>query len=341
MTAFMEKTDYQVAVRNIINMLRYRRPAYSKTERKFSRRYIEPTGAMQDKAGNWILRIGDDRKPSRVAFMSHTDTVHFFGGEQKVAYDGTTIKLPRKSKSDCLGADCTAGVWVMLELIRRATDGLYIFHAGEERGGQGSAWIAKHTPELMGEIDHAISLDRYGVNHVITHQMSRCCSDKFATALSLALGNGYTPNDGGTFTDSANYVDLVPECTNISVGYDGHHTKAEKQNVPHLIWLADVLAGLDFASLPVDRQPGEDDFPANKYFGFMNGWKGRPDVCEMFEPGLPLGDYEVEDNRMVDLIGNNPQAVADLLADLGYTPDRLIDELYAYGAVVTATGRSF
>ena len=34
---------------------------------------------------------------------------------------------------------------------------------------------------------------------------------------------------GGSFTDTANYTDIIPECTNLSCGYYNAHTQSEYQ----------------------------------------------------------------------------------------------------------------
>src|SRR5689334_19940192 len=95
-------------LQTIVAMLGYKRPAGSKTERAFIREWIRPLGVEQDKAGNLYKRIGD----SPVLWSCHTDTVHKDGGGQLVAVkDGiATVASPN---SNCLGADDTAGIWLM------------------------------------------------------------------------------------------------------------------------------------------------------------------------------------------------------------------------------------
>ena len=60
----------------------------------------------------------------------------------------------------------------------------------------------------------------------------------------------------GSSTDSAEFTHLVPECTNISIGYENEHTPNEAQS---WIWLKTVLVptvkAVDWSSLPVVRPP--------------------------------------------------------------------------------------
>jgi hypothetical protein len=49
---------------------------------------------------------------------------------------------------------------------------------------------------------------------------------------------------------------MIPECTNISVGYNFEHT-AETQNITYLDRLAKASVNVDWSSLPTARKIGE------------------------------------------------------------------------------------
>jgi hypothetical protein len=170
--------------KRLLEMLSYRRPGGSKTERKFIRRYLAPLSMQIDQYGNHIKRIGD----APILWSCHTDTVHKFGGRQHTKIQSNIVSA-NDAQSNCLGADCTAGVWLMTEMIRANIPGLYVFHREEESGGMGSNWLLKNTPELLEGIKYAIAFDRRGNKSVITHQFGgRCCSDAFAASLANAIG---------------------------------------------------------------------------------------------------------------------------------------------------------
>jgi hypothetical protein len=212
-------------------MLSYRRPAGSKTERRFISRYIASLPySHRDAFGNWHV-VTD--KASPILWSAHTDTVHRIGGMQSIIHwptsDMITLGNDRQTRdSNCLGADDTIGVYLLRQMILAGVPGHYIFHYAEERGGIGSFALADDWPIAFNHLRIAIALDRRNSADVITHQGSRCCSDTFAGALADALniadGLHYRPSDEGIFTDTANYVDVIPECTNLSVGYAREHT---------------------------------------------------------------------------------------------------------------------
>ena len=260
-----ETVDYDptnpthVSLRRLYDILTYRRPRGGTTEAIFLKRFIDTVpGMMKDLCGNRYVCIGD-QNPT-VMWSCHTDTVHHDEGIQSIRLKGEFLELVDKMDSNCLGADDGAGIWLMLEMIDQNVPGLYIFHYGEESGCIGSKWIVKNTPELVQGIKVAIAFDRAGYTDVITRQSTgRCCSDAFAKSLALQLPSGYAPDDTGVYTDTAHYIGLIPECTNLSVGYFSQHTASESVNVYHIMALREALCEIDTTTLTIERDPSVVD----------------------------------------------------------------------------------
>ena len=257
----MKSISTRTRVSFLLDLLSYARPSGSTTELAFRERFIEGIpGAYLDAFRNIHVAVGE----SRTLFSCHTDTATRHEGRQTLTYRGGTVGLSKRAKCSgftCLGADDTAGVFVMLEMIGARFPGHYIFHHAEECGGIGSSNLAEFDNEwLSASFDHAVAFDRRGTTDVITHQGLRCCSDTFARALATQLNRAnttfdYAPSCMGIFTDTANYVDDIPECTNLSVGYYREHTNAETLDVDHVLALSDAAQQIDWATLPVDRDP--------------------------------------------------------------------------------------
>lgn len=285
----MSRDNIPATTRELLEMHAYCRPAGSRTEAAFIARYLDSLpGVRIDKAGNRIARIGT----APVLWSSHTDTAHAKDGAARLSYGGGLLTLAPGEKASCLGADCTVGVWLMRHLYLARVPGLYIWHAAEEIGGIGSDHIARETPDILAGIQWAIALDRRGTGDVITHQGGvRTASESFTNALADALGDDYAPDDGGTFTDTANYAHLVPECTNISVGYYQAHTARECLAVDHAVQLLGKLRRLNVAALPVARDP------IDRY-------------ADNDSPGADL----------LHLVENDPETAAEMLAEYGITP---------------------
>jgi hypothetical protein len=149
---------------------------------------------------------------------------------------------------------------------------LYVFHKDEEIGGLGSSWISKVRPKYVENITKAVAFDRRGQNEVITHQyMGRCCSDTFGNSLAKFIGLNYTISEEGIFTDTANYINFINECTNISVGYENEHTKNEYLDYNFLVnRLMPSLIEVPWNELPIERDFNDkveiyDDFSDSYY----------------------------------------------------------------------------
>ncbi len=297
-------------------MLQYCRPHGSKTEKQFIAKYLIPLGVQYDKFGNYYKQIGNE--PS-VLWSCHTDTVHTVKGFQKIIYwpnkfSGDILfgvdqpRVGEKGKrSSCLGADDTCGIWLMTQMIKANVPGLYIFHRAEEVGGKGSGYIAEKNKDALKGIRFAIAFDRRGEKSIITYQRSkRCCSDDFAKSLADQLGMGHNCDTTGSFTDTASYVDLVAECTNVSVGYDGAHSAFEDTNVDYLFRLRDALLKLDTSKLVEVRKPGENTSMPYVYKGLdgYNGWDGAPYGTQKTWTDLPSTAEMAEAKRRGGLTGH-------------------------------------
>tara|TARA_R110000868_G_scaffold5817_6_gene34066 strand:+ start:2303 stop:3337 length:1035 start_codon:yes stop_codon:yes gene_type:complete len=210
-----------------------------------------------DSCGNLHIDARADHT-SRTLFVAHVDTVHREGGPNKIR------KTQGMWYADgaCLGADDGAGCAILMHLLAASVPGYYIFTQGEERGGIGAKYLAERSPELLGEFDRAIAFDRRGIDSVITHQgWGRCCSDEFASALSGELcADGvlmYLGDDTGVYTDTAEFTDIIPECTNISVGYMNEHSDRETLDIHHFVALARAAVNIKWDALPTVRDPKE------------------------------------------------------------------------------------
>ena len=227
--------------RRLTDWLQERAPAHARMHR--------------DGAGNLHVdtRISKD---NRTLFVAHVDTVHRKEGPNKIKQTSTHWY----ADGAALGADDGAGVAMLAHLLHANVHAYYIFTQGEECGGIGATWLAKHDADLLSEFDRAIAFDRRGIDSVITHQgRGRCCSDVFADALSDALNADmtlmYLPDNTGVYTDTAEFIEIIPECTNISVGYYSEHSDKESLDILHFQALADRVALIDWDALPTDRDP--------------------------------------------------------------------------------------
>jgi hypothetical protein len=273
-----------ILIATLQRALSVKRPNESQTTAAFTQWLQDnlPEGlpSSYDAAGN--LHVDARLLPDhQTLFVAHVDTVHRKEGPNKIKQTNTHWY----ADGAALGADDGAGVAMLMHLLHAGVDAYYVFTQGEECGGIGATWLAKHDADLLSEFDRAIAFDRRGIDSVITHQgMGRCCSDAFGEALSGALNRDdrmmYLPDDTGVYTDTAEFTDIIPECTNVSVGYYHEHGDKEYIDVIHFQALADAVLGFDWDELVTERDPTVVEY--------KKGW-GQYDY--MTDTSWPVGGH--------------------------------------------------
>ena len=260
----------------LLNILTYRRQHESEGEREFSEIYFKDFKTLKNEEGETLAYIYDNhnkKAKTNILWSAHIDTMHNSKPElitQEVFMDAFGTAFVDQA-SDCLGADDGAGVFLMLEMIDANVEGTYIFHRGEERGGWGSSQVAELHADYIKQFTHAIAFDRRGNTSIITHQRGgRCASDDIGSALIKLFGKDFQLDTTGIYTDTAEYAHLVPECLNISIGYQSEHTSNETLDTNHVLRMRDTILAYDWTrqSLPVVRKP--EPRPLYSFYGAHN-----------------------------------------------------------------------
>lgn len=306
---------------------------------------------MIDQAGNLHVDSRTDINQTTL-FVAHVDTVHKTTGKNRI----------RKTRShwyadgDVLGADDGAGVAMLMHLIHAGIPAYYIFTQGEEKGGIGAKHLVDYYKPLLEQFDRAIAFDRRGIDSIITHQgWGRCCSDVFGSSLCDAIGEidfdlMHLNDDTGVYTDTAEFVDIIPECTNISIGYDKEHTQNESLNIIYFNRLAKACAGISWDDLPTVRDPA-----IRESFDGFGSYYDDLDSTEFYNALLdsryghhkPLVDivarYVHPDDPVLMARHLNPyqvhiKTIDEILLDIDAMPDddveshiyRLADDMYSH-----------
>lgn len=247
----------------------------------------------KDKHDNFIVEIGQ----SQTCFTSHTDTVEKGKGIKEL--EQINGYLVTKG-GGVLGADDGAGIYIMLQMIRHKVPGYYVFFAEEEKGRVGSS---KFT--MPAHIERCISFDRKGTDSIITMQSGeQCCSNEFADAFIAKFQLPFQKDPTGSFTDSYTFLDTVPECTNLSVGYYSQHTQDECQDIQFLYDMVEACIVMDWDDLPTVRDPQADSY----------GFSYTKDDWGYRFPYVDLADYVYE----------NPDIASAYMEEYGITLDDLL-----------------
>lgn len=215
-----------------------------------------PKGFVEDGCGNYYYKVGGD---SKTCFTCHMDTaawkyqqVTHVIDEKMIRTDGRTV----------LSADDKAGMTILLYMIKNKVPGTYYFFQGEESGMAGAKAIIRKDVKFFDQFDRMVSFDRRAYHSVITHQIGRRgCSQEFALALAEELnkheGMNYRPDATGIYTDSASFIGIIPEATNLSVGYFHEHSHTETQDIVFLEKLAKAACKVNWENLPIGEKKDE------------------------------------------------------------------------------------
>jgi hypothetical protein len=255
--------------------------------------------------------------PEREIILSaHLDTVK---GKGKNTFPVTVKVKGGIARGDAMmGCDDKAGIAAILSLARTWDHPRvgYALFFGEEVGcvGADEAIEKKVLPNAKA----VISLDRKGTTEVIYVQGRQTASIDAAKFLADSLGLSPSPN--GLWTDSAAFADIVPECLNLAVGYQGHHSENDEQDLDFLDRLTENLKKVEWDQMPIVRDPKAVEY-GYRYASFGYGYIGKagnwnyPMTTKECLTRLKI--YGLESDALAYILNQYPELV-DEIADAFY-----------------------
>lgn len=170
---------------------------------------------------DYILAIGN----IPVALAAHLDTVFkyppddiFYDREQNVLWS-----------PEGLGADDRAGLFIIIELLKRGYRPTIILTMGEESGAIGARALVATIPEVPTELKYIIQLDRRGVNDCVFYD----CENKEFKEYVESFG---FKTAIGSFTDISTICPVWKVAgVNLSVGYFDEHSVSETLYVTFML----------------------------------------------------------------------------------------------------------
>jgi hypothetical protein len=220
---------------------------------------------------NVLARFGYDKLTHGKGFMiaegeipimlvAHTDTVHFnpveefyYDPEEMVAWSPQGV-----------GADDRAGIFAILEIVRRGLKPFILFTDEEEKGCIGAQKAAK----VLGKpnIKYMIELDRKNDKDSVYYQCDNLAFSKYVNAFGFVEATG----------SSSDIAKLGPAwklaAVNLSTGYYNAHSKEEYLKV------RETLATVDKVCNMLKNVPEEAfEFIEKKYYTGTTTYQGNRD----------------------------------------------------------------
>lgn len=268
-----------------------------------------PNGIKKDNIGNYFIKIGE----SKTLFTCHLDTYSKEYKKVNHIIDGNIIKT---DGTTILGADNKAGVVCLLYMIENNVPGLYFFFISEEpiseKGGlYGSSELAYTKLNSLKKYERAIAFDRKHKGSIITRQMAEpCCSDEFADALIDEFskqGVIMEKDKTGYYTDTAAFLEIIPECSNISIGVWNEHHNNEYVDISYVESVSKAAIKINWEDLPVIRSTEyflKDEVSPNrsiqKKYGKYNTSKNDSRLFEIIKRILEDDFYVLKSRKGFD-----------------------------------------
>jgi hypothetical protein len=239
---FLELTEYTVPA------------GYEESLIPILKQYIP--NLKKDNIGNYYVKIGD----SKTLFTSHLDTYSKKRVKINHVINNNIIKTDGNS---ILGGDNKNGVVILIYMIINKVPGTYFFFIGEESivngvGCYGSTNALKTNKEFFKQFDKAIAFDRRGKGSLVKRQSGRyCASDEFANSLINEFSKQGLEfhKDNAYRTDTAVFMDIIPEITNLSSGGSYEHTFMESSDIDYIEKIANASIHIPWDKLTISRIP--------------------------------------------------------------------------------------
>lgn len=164
-----------------------------------------------------------------IGLVVHMDTVF-----EETKKNKKGIKLYYDTKAQVMfcpespGFDDTAGVFAVLEILRRGLRPTVILCQDEERGCLGATQLVKTLPQCPVELRYLIELDRAGFNDCVFYE---CDNEDF---ISYIESCGFEYNIGSFSDISAIGPAWGIASVNLSIGFENEHSYGE---ILHVDWM--------------------------------------------------------------------------------------------------------
>lgn len=203
---------------------------------------------------DYIVAIGN----IPIALAAHIDIVHPESSQKELFYDTTKGVL---WSPNGLGADDRAGIFIILEILKKGYRPTIIFTTGEERGGIGATQLIKKHPAKITELNYIIELDRRGSTDCVFYECENPEFEKYIEKFGFIT-------QWGTYTD---ICEICPKWgmagVNLSVGYEHEHTYSE---ILRVSWLKSTMNKVIKMLEDINNSKFFKYIPGNKWDWYSN-----------------------------------------------------------------------
>ncbi|MHA1286854.1 MAG: hypothetical protein ACTSPB_05560, partial [Candidatus Thorarchaeota archaeon] len=138
---------------------------------------------------------------------------------------------------------------------------------------------------------------------------------------------------GGSFTDTANYTDIIPECTNLSCGYYNAHTQSEYQDYAFLEVFLEGLIATPWEELHTTGEVGnpetfERGYQTSGYWGYRDTYIAPSQTILDSASDEEVANVRRKQQNQKDRRKKEREAKKQMIAELGYYDPDEYDMIY-------------
>lgn len=290
-----------------------------------------PPGYRKDDTGNYYYQIGN----SETLFTCHLDTFSKMYKKVTHVIDEKDPYIIRTDGKTILGGDNKLGCAILIGMIEASIPGTYYFFIGEEVGCQGSRGALGKNPEYFKKFKRSIAFDRRRYGSIVVRQRGmNCCSKEFAKKIAQEFdirGVKWDELSGfGYFTDTAVFMDTIPECTNLSAGGFEEHHNTEYADLNYAYQVYKIALEVDWEKLPTVRKPMQERFYEEKpkfaknYKRFKQNNSYNKNYSEIKRL---MTRYKISDTRNIFRNGERHLTLSKWLQDFDVNIDLIEDRI--------------
>lgn len=239
-----------------------------------------------------------------IAIVAHMDTVHrepvkelFYDKEKNVMWSPEGI-----------GADDRAGIYSMIEILRRGYTPTLILTTDEEVGGRGAAKLIADLSSPPCQLNYIVELDRRGFDDCVFYD---CDNEEFEDYIE----------DFGFKTNWGSFSDISYICpawriagVNLSIGYEDEHTYSERLYVDAMFNTISKVCNM-FDALDYDK----DKFIYIKSETYFRGYGYDYSGCDNLFEAYGYGSVTPTEKEEIcwDCLGVFKKEEVEILKDNG------------------------
>lgn len=240
---------------------------------KIMNKYLQTKYDTIHYTSDYIVAVGN----IPVALVAHLDTV-FAQSPEDIFYDRAKNVM---WSPEGLGADDRAGVYAIVQLLKKGYRPTVIFTTDEEVGALGASELIRDFPTPMTDLKYIIQLDRRGSVDCVFYDCNNPAFEEYIETFGFVTAHG-------TFSDISVICPAWKVAgVNLSIGYVNEHSLSE------MLYIGNMIATIE----KVEKML-QDAYEADKYeyipLPYSTKWRSLNSDYFAWDPsyGVPKSTWD-------------------------------------------------